>query len=203
MEYTIQQLSTDVLGRLGEQPVAELPADLPTVAEALERKLRAALPEVGARLICEAPAEKLGGGGEYGGLSVLQIEARRLPCGLYGFDVEVPADFVRLVVMRMESWDRDVHEVAMPGEEQHLRQYSPEAGIAGCGSRPRVYLNFGRSGMVLTAIGSDDDADRLAVLGLWRMPIADGAGKFQFPAPLYPALVSAMLLSRTRCASKA
>lgn len=193
MEYTIQQLSADVLGRLGEQPVADLPADLPTVAEALERKLRAALPEVGTMLISDAPAGKLGAGGEYGGISGLQAEARRMPCGLYGFDVEVPADFVRLVRMRMASWERDAHEAAMPGDEQHQRQYSPEAGIAGCGSRPRVYLNFGRHGMVLTAVGSEDATDALSGLGLWRMPIADSAGKFQFPAPLYPALVSAML----------
>lgn len=192
MTFSLQRLQKDVLARLGESVRAadsSLPVAIPGVAEVLEKKVETLLPSVGCGLIASAPLSALGVGEELSGEST----AVEMPCGLYAHDIAIPEDFIRIVSVRMESWHRSAVSVSMPEEPGWMRQWSPEPAIAGCKVSPRVYL-LQEGGLRLRCCGSDSEDDALAWLGMWRIPRADGVGRFCFPQGLYEELVSDMAL---------
>lgn len=184
MEYSIDQLRDDVLLRKGETRMEALQGmqGVPTVADVVEAKVRSLLPEVGRRLILEAPSERLVGAEKYESVGV----ARKLSNGLYVFEFTIPDDFLRLVSMRMASWRSMVHSVVTPDLKSYCRRFSDEPGISGCQSRPKVYL----CDNILSAYSSDSSSDAPEHFLYWRLPIADKNGKFRFPASLYPDLVA-------------
>ena len=188
MRYSIDQTAEDVMSALGEtsgvSPSSGM-AGIPTLRDILKRKISSFLPEAGKKLLVEASAEMLAGAEDYHA----EVSARKVPAGLYAVDIPLPEDFVRLVSLRMRSWQRGVDKVFTSASDCFQRQYSAEPGIAGCPSRPQAYLGNG----ILTAIGSETASDTLEHLHLWRIPLPDSAGNFHFPAPLYPDLLTRLL----------
>lgn len=193
MIYTLEQIRHDVMSRMGETPEVSPSSSLgsiPHISQILDRKIRSLVPEFGSKLILDAPLEKLTGAEEY----TADITPRKSKCGLYAFDIPLPDDFLRLVSVRMKSWERAVLSVITPDSDKYLCQYSPEPGIAGCPSRPMAYLSPG----ILTAIGSASPSDSLDHLLLWRIPslspsLSDSSSlsdSLSFPASLYPLLLS-------------
>ncbi|MCM1489272.1 MAG: hypothetical protein NC095_00370 [Muribaculum sp.] len=188
MICSIEQLIEDVMSRMGETSEVSPSAGLtgvPTLEDILKRKISSFLPEVGKKLLVEASAEMLAGAEDYH----VEVSARKVPAGLYAVDIPLPEDFVRLVSLKMRSWQRSVEKVFTPGSDGFQRQYSAEPGISGCPLCPQAYLSNG----ILSAIGSETASDTLEHLHLWRIPTPDSAGNFHFPAPLYPDLLSHLI----------
>ena len=88
MEYTLERLQGDVMARLGEiarpQPVLS-GCGVPSPVDVLSVRVGILLPDVGSRLILEAPVELL-----RGEEISLQISILNMPCGIYGAELTVP-----------------------------------------------------------------------------------------------------------------
>lgn len=183
MTYTIGTLADDVMERLGENPrplaASETFGGIPSVRQRMESRVAAMLPEAGSSIILEASVHELSGGEK---LAVTPT-MRKLPCGLYGTWIAIPDDYLRLVSLKMASWERAVSETGV-GE----MQWSRECGIAGCPSRPQAYLALDAGGLNLLGAGSESSSDKLEYCLIWRVPKADTDGNFRFPAALYPKL---------------
>lgn len=193
MEYTLQKLQDDVMARLGEsvQPSASCPGvEIPTVGDIIGKKIRSLLPMVGKRLIMEASSGELGGG------KVMEATAalRLMPCKLYGAEIALPNDFLRLCSVKMKGWSHGLAAVVMPGEPGWSRQWSKEPGIAGCQERPRAYLVSEGGSVKIRAIGSAAESDSLEWLYGWQVPEVGSDGKFHFPDMLYPELIRDLIL---------
>lgn len=186
MTYTIGRLTDDVMERLGENPrplsASASSAGIPSVRQRMESRVASMLPEEGSDIIIEAERNLLSGGENL----TASPEMRMLPCGLYGAEIAMPDDFLRLVSLKMNGWSRAVSVTAEPGAVD--MQWSGEPGIAGCASRPKAYIRLNPDGISLTAVGSVSSSDRVEHCLIWRVPSADGDGKFRFPASLYPKL---------------
>lgn len=200
MTYSIERLADDVLALLGENArspsVSLATGDVPSVRSRIERRIAALLPEIGSEQIAGAPVTVLGGGEPL----TAEVEFRRLPCGLYGADVGLPDDVVRVAAVKMASWERAVSEPIPASSGESGREWSKEPGIAGNPIRPHAYLSIGERGRKLTLCGSETEADRLEICLVWRIPGADGEGKFRYPEILVPALaarIAEAITSRT------
>lgn len=182
MVYTLEELKSDVLARLGEI-ARPLPSSLIASgpAEVIATKAESMLPEIGARLIMEAPAEALGDGYEM----EAEVGMRMMPCGLYASEMQLPEGFLRPVSFKMSSWKRSVSRIVSTESAEWECQWSAESGIAGCPERPRLYME--RS--LLRALGSKTEEDTLSHFNYWAIPMADANGEFRFPKNLYPDLV--------------
>ncbi|MDE5880115.1 MAG: hypothetical protein K2H60_00155, partial [Muribaculaceae bacterium] len=99
--------------------------------------------------------------------------------------ISLPENFVRLVSVRLEGWERSVCRVTGYDDVGSNRQWSAEPGIAGCPERPRCYLDVA-GGLVLRLVGSEM-APVVSDLRVWRLPAAPA---FRFPPLLYPRLVT-------------
>lgn len=195
-KLNIDRLLTDVLARLGETarplpPSADAGgwADVAQPEDVIALKVRASLPEVGARLIREAPPELLGGGAS---AAPPQATRRLMPCGLYAAEVRLPDDFLRLAGARMAGWRHGVGAATPPGDPQWGRQWSAEPAIAGCAERPRAYLDSDSGGLLLRLLGSGEEDADVDFIDLWSTPTLTEAGDFLFPPGLYPELVAAL-----------
>lgn len=190
MVYTIERLESDVKARLGEisrlQP-AFSDSEILSPADVISIKVDSLLPEIGSRLILDAPLELLQGGME---LSA-EIKMRIMPCGLYGAELILPAGFLRLVSIQMTAWGRREGHLILPESTEWECQWSAEEGIAGCPERPRTYLDGG----MIRAVGSRSQTDTLASFRCCVIPNPDSEGRFTFPDPLYPSLVSSIASS--------
>lgn len=193
MRYGLQRLTADVMARLGEtvrpqsqQSVAGELSGVPWPEDIIAVKVASLLGEVGARLISDAPCDRLGSG------MSLDVETvmRMMPCGLYGSEVRLPATFLRLVSAKMEGWRHSAGAAVLPESVEWHRQWSAEAGIAGCPESPRAYLDRDGEGVLLRLLGSESGADTLEWLHVWNVPEADGEGKFDFPEALYAGLIA-------------
>ena len=169
MIYDIDTLIRDVSARVGE------------MADEVALMVESRLPEVGERLLREAPMEMLGQGEELDA----EVTARLMPCGLYAAEISLPEDFVRLVSVRLEGWERSVCRVTGYDSIGSDCQWSAEPGIAGCPERPRCYLDMA-GGLVLRLVGSEK-VPVVSELRVWRLPMAPS---FYFPPLLYPRLVA-------------
>lgn len=190
MLCAIERLESDVKARLGEisrpQP-AFSDSEILSPADVISIKVECLLPEIGSRLILDAPLELLQGGME----SSAEIKMRIMPCGLYGAELILPAGFLRLVSMRMRAWSRSEGHLILPGSAEWECQWSVEEGIAGCPERPRVYFDGG----MIRAVGSRSQTDTLASFRCFNIPNPDSEGSFPFPDLLYPSLVSSIASS--------
>lgn len=186
MVFTIEKLKRDVMARLGEipQPLPSLAVDVPGPADIVSLKVESMLPGKGSRLLREASLEMLGAGCQ----SDVEVTKRKMPCGLYAAEIRLPEGFLRLVSVKMRSWDSSVSKVILPGLAEWECQWSAEPGIAGCPSRPRAYLD----GKILRVVASNTEDDTLERFCCWNMPIPDSEGSFEFPDLLYPELVGAL-----------
>ena len=190
MRYTVERLCADVMERLGETarpPLAPEGSDVPSPEDIVAMKVRSHLSEAGGKLISDAPAELLEGGAVISGLPAMRL----MPCGLYGAEVRLPVGFLRLVSVRMSGWRRSVVEAVAAESPEWGRQWSAEAGIAGCPEAPMAYLYSDADGLLLRLLGCGED-DSLEWLAGWMRPEADGDGEFGFPGALYADLVSAI-----------
>lgn len=200
MKYSIETLTLDVMARLGEfpRPQQSMPplssgsgpflSDIPWPQDVMALKVRSLLPEAGSRLIREAEALPPSSGDSEPRDSVRRL----MPCGLYAAEVPLPEDFLRMGAAKMGEWLHPVAETVAPEDPDWVCQWSSEPGIAGCPTRPRAYLDRSASGLLLRLIGSESKDDVLEWLGLWRIPALDGDGDFDFPAILYPGLLSSL-----------
>lgn len=195
MKYDVEELTRDVMARLGESvrprnPLGEssgLDSGVPWPEDVVALRVRSMLAEVGGRLIRDAPVDLSGGGvGVSSGSGVVR---RLMPCGLYASELRLPGGFLRLVTARMSGWERGVSEVSAPGSPGWGCQWSLEEGIAGCPSRPRAYLDGDGEGAVLRLVGSVSETDALEYVSVWCVPAVDVSGKFDFPESLYGDLV--------------
>lgn len=195
MTYTIETLTEDVMARLGENArplsASESEYGLPSARGLMERRVTKMLPEAGSTLILEASACQLAGGEPAGEAHSMQ----KLPCGLYGAMIGMPADFLRICTVKMAGWQSPVTEAVGIGSGDSGRKWSKHPGIAGCPSRPRVYVGMTDSGLMLTAVGSESATDTPDCCLIWRIPKADAEGRFRFPEALYPALVTLIATS--------
>lgn len=187
MIFSIERLQTDVMARLGEISRSQTPvsvAGIPSPSEAVAAKVAALLPEVGAKLICEASGSKLAGGEALD----TEVTFRLMPCGLNAAEIRLPEEFLALTSLMMAGWERSVSRMIPPDSAGWDCQWSEEPGIAGCRERPRAYSD----GNVLRAVGVDVDAAVLWLRG-WRVPSPGSDSKFHFPASLYPDLVAGII----------
>ncbi len=190
MNYTLSQLVADVMGRVGETAEPS-PSAIPGPGDIIALKVESLLPEVGERLLREAPIAMLGGG--------MPIEAeatsRLMPCGLYAAEVAVPEDFVRFVSAKMVGWERGVERIVCAGDAEWSCQWSEEAGIAGCAARPRGYMVVSDAGRVVRLMGCASPDSELELLRGWVTPHAP---EFHFPSALYPRLITEICKTATR-----
>lgn len=170
------------MSRLGETAEPS-PSAIPGPADVIALKAESLLPGVGAKLLREASAAMLGDGAPV----EATVTMRRMPCGLYAAEVAWPEDFVRLASVKMAGWERSLEPIIYIGDVGWGCQWSEEAGIAGCPSRPKGYVVASSAGRILRLMGSETSADELEWLRWWRIPRGDS---FEFPAALYPTLVS-------------
>lgn len=190
MRFSLHRLTADVMARLGEttRAPAQLSAfpGVPWPEDVISVKVASLLGEVGAALIMDAPRERLGSGLRNG----IEPGMRLMPCGLYGAEIRLPVGFLCLMSVRMSGWARSVETLIYPGTPEWSRQWSREAGIAGCPGRPLAYLDRDGDGLMIRVIGSEDPDDSLLWLSLWRVPAVDEEGGFDFPEALYAGLVA-------------
>ena len=170
MTYSIEKLIRDVAGIAGE------------MADEVALMIEGMLPEIGAGSIRGAPFDRLGGGVPI----AVETASRLMPCGLYAVEVVLPADFLRLVSVKIPGWQRCANHLILPGDAEWECQWSAEPGIAGCPARPRAYLATEGDGMILRLVGSES-AD--ASLGHLRVLTIPAAPEFHFPSQLYPDLI--------------
>ena len=188
MNYSVDQLQTDVMARLGEisRPHSSLSdSDVPAPEDVVALKISSMLPEIGKRMLRDASAEMLGGGMPL----EAEVKTRMMPCGLNSFEIRVPEDFLRLVSVKMSGWRCCVRRLIMPVDAAWEGQWSAEPGIAGCPERPRAYLVDEEEGLMLRLIGSEDPEAALLHLSTFCIP---SAPDFHFPPGLYPELVAAI-----------
>lgn len=189
MVYTLDRLQRDVMARLGENtrpPASYDGLDIPSPVDVIGRKISSLLPEIGTKLIKDAPADNLGAGEPV----ELVVSMRKMPCGLYAGEVGLPEDYLRLVSVKMAGWSRCVTQVIRSADMEWSRQWSEEPGIAGCPDAPRAYLVCEEDGLKLLLIGSEDGVDSLDLLRVCRAPSPAADGTFHFPSSLYPPLIS-------------
>ncbi|MDE7347542.1 MAG: hypothetical protein K2N48_12495 [Muribaculaceae bacterium] len=191
MIYTVDRLRSDVMARLGEiaRPQGLLSdSGVPWPEDVVSVKAVSLLDEVGSELIRRAGIEALGGGVDAS--SGLDVVMRRMPCGLYGAEIRLPGDFLRLASAGMSGWRRDVFVPVFPGSTEWSRQWSAEPGIAGCPDSPRAYVGICGAEMLLRLMGSESVEDSLEHLHVWARPVPDGQGEFTFPESLYTDLIA-------------
>ena len=189
MRYSIRQLESDVMARLGEiaRPHgASVESGVPWPEDVVAVKARSLLGDVGSELIRGAAVESLGG--QVGGFPDCEVAMRKMPCGLYGAEVRLPGGFLRFVSVKMSAWSRSVSTLALPESPSWSRQWSPEPGIAGCRERPRAYLDSDGEGLLLRLLGSESSGDVLEWLHVRTVPEVDDDGEFDFPEALYGRL---------------
>ena len=192
MRYAIERLRTDVMARLGEiaRPQSQSSAsssavDVPWPEDIIGLKVSSLLPEVGSRLIRESPLPLP----DCGASSPEIYRMRQMPCGLYAAEVRLPVTFIRLESAMLSGWSIDVRSAVMPSSPEWSRQWSAEAGIAGCPVRPMAYFDSDSGGPLLRLVGSEMEAAGLEWLNVWTVPEADSSGGFDFPEVLYAELV--------------
>lgn len=189
MVCTLDQLQSDVMSRLGENPrplVSYEGLDIPSPANVIRKKIASLLPEIGSRLIMDSPSDRLGVGEPIEEVATM----RKMPCGLFAGEVALPEDFLRLVAVKMEGWKRNVAQAICSSDMEWNRQWSAEAGIAGCPDAPRAYLVCEENAMKLRLMGSEEGIGSLEFLRICRSPSPDAAGTFHLPQALYPPLIS-------------
>ncbi|MDE6023215.1 MAG: hypothetical protein K2G13_06905, partial [Muribaculaceae bacterium] len=101
------------MARLGEciqSPASHPELGLPVVDEIIAQKLKRELPLVGKRMIADASVAELGGGETF----ETEITMRLMPCGLYGAEIILPHDLVRICSLKMSSWTHGVSEIVKP-----------------------------------------------------------------------------------------
>ena len=176
------------MARLGEiaRPQTSCPASVPAPQDIIAVKAAALLPETGRALIAAAPSEMLGAGEPI----AAGFEMRMMPCGLYAACIRLPEGFVRMVSVKMRGWRVPAGRLILPGDPEFGCQWSAEPGIAGCVSRPRVYLAGGGDSLLLRALGSDTEEDEPEWVRGWNVPDAVDGSEFVFPSALYPRLVA-------------
>lgn len=196
MRFTIERLQTDVMARLGEiaRPQGPLSGTsaldgVPWPEDIIGKRAASYLGEVGSKLIMEASASEFGSGVSDSGR---EVSWRLMPCGLYGAEVRLPGGFLRLVSVMMSGWRRSVVSAVMPESPEWSRQWSAEAGIAGCPERPRAYVDCDGAGSLLRLVGSESEEDALEWLCGWSVPSVNEEGEFEFPESLYGDLVGAI-----------
>ena len=188
MKYSVNQLQTDVMARLGEisRPLSSLSdLDVPSPEDVVALKISSMLPEVGKSILCGASAEMLAGG------MPLQSEVITwmMPCSLYAVELLLPEDFLRLVSVSILGWHRGVSGLILPGDAAWECQWSVEPGIAGCPARPQAYLVASGEGRKLRLLGSEGPDAALEHLSILCIP---SAPDFHFPPRLYPELVASI-----------
>lgn len=189
MNYSITRVSGDLLSRMGENGSSPSPSGSAlSLMETMEERVRVLLPEIGRRLLLEAPAGIPASGEHY----PTSLTFRKMPCGLYCAEAGLPEDFVGLESVKMSGWERSAHEVIGPEESRHGCQWSAEEGIAGSPEKPRVYFCQRPSGGILTLMGSEGTSDTLDHLIIRRAPTIDSEGGFRFPEALYSALIAGL-----------
>lgn len=197
MKFTFQKLQADVMARLGEiarpQGLSESQPELsgvPWPEDIIGLKVRSMLPQVGAELIREAPLGVVGC--PVVGLSGSPVSMKEMPCGLYGAEVRLPEEFLRLVSVKMSGWRGCIYSLISPEMSDWRRQWSPHPAIAGCAEWPRAYLDSDGEGLLLRLVGSVTAEESLEWLRLWTVPAVDDLGEFDFPEVLYPQLVGSI-----------
>ena len=192
MRFSIDRLRTDVMARMGEiaRPRGQSPTQsaidaVPWPEDIIVVKVSSLLPEVGSRLIRESPLLLP----DCGASSPEICRMRQMPCGLYAAEVRLPVTFIRLESAMLSGWRIDVRSVVMPSSPEWSRQWSAEAGIAGCPVRPMAYVDSDSGGPLLRLVGSEMEAAALEWLNVWTVPEPDSSGGFDFPEVLYAELV--------------
>lgn len=191
MRLAVASLEADVMARLGEkarQGSTGSSAGVPWPEDVVALKIGALLPEQGAALIKEAPHHMLGSGVSL----TVSPTWRLMPCGLYAAEIPLPEGFLRLVAAKMSGWRGSVYSLIGPDNAGWSRQWSTHMGIAGCPEWPRAYLDSSGGGPLLRLVGSVEADCQPERLGVWSVPSVSSDGKFDFPEPLYPALVGAI-----------
>lgn len=186
----LTDLTDEVLTRLGEnaRPLSDLTAvaGIPSLRSRMEMRVKSLLPEAGRTVLLEALPHQLTGGDNIQSISGME----KLPCGQYAASVPLPADFVRLVSVKMKSWTRPATEAVTPDSGGWGRQWAADAGIAGCSTRPMAYISNTPDGLRLTLAGSETAADSLQHCLIWCLPQADSDGNFRFPETMVSSLAS-------------
>lgn len=192
MTFTIEELKTDVMRRLG---IVLRP--LPDTAETsyagdsdiIDGQIRSLVPSLGATLIAEAPLHLLGDAE----CILPRVEFVTLPCGMKGAQAEIEPDVIRIVSVKMKSWDRECREVIMPGDPRAAMRRSREVGISGCPESPKCYLEGGATSRRTLLCGSRDASDTLEWFWVWKRPSFTADGRFHFPVLLYPQLLDGII----------
>ncbi len=189
MNYTLQRLISDVMGRVGETAQPS-PSAIPGPGDIIALRVESLLPEIGKRLLLEAPLAMLGEG------IPLEAEAtsRLMPCGLYAAEVAMPEDFVRFVSAKMEGWGRSVERIICAVDAEWGCQWSEEEGIAGCAARPRAFMVVSEAGRSLRLMGTVSASATIEWLRVWVTPYAP---EFHFPTALYPQLIKEICKTAT------
>lgn len=197
------KLQADVMALSGENPrqrQSVSAVDALWAVDALAIKIKALLPICGKTLLKEASHLALGGGEEL----TPKFTCKKMPCGLYAVDMQLPATTIRTVSLSVPGWKRDVSRVITADSAEWERQWSAEAGIAGCPTMPIAYIGASQSGVMLRAMSiekpfaietdTDTETDNTTPprVSIWREPETDEDNKFQFPENLYSELVSAI-----------
>lgn len=198
MQYTIVRLQTDVMALSGENP-RQLESFGATSGiwtyDAHSLRIRALLPICGRTLLSEASRQLLGGGEEM----TPQYTCKKMPCGLYAVDIELPATTVRIVSIYIPGWERDLSKLITPDSAEWNRQWSAEPCIAGCSSNPIAYIDASTGGIRLRAMSIDkpfaqeaeydDENSGKPLVAVWKLPEVDEDDNFQFPEGIYMELV--------------
>lgn len=189
MIYTLQRLISDVMGRLGETAQPS-PSDIPGPGDIIALRVESLLPEIGERLLLEAPFAMLGEGMPI----ATETTSRLMPCGLYAAEVGMPEDFVRFVSAKMDGWGRSVERIICAVDAEWGCQWSEEEGIAGCAARPRAYMVVSEAGRRLRLMGNVSASTTIEWMRVWVTPYAP---EFHFPSALYPQLIKEICKTAT------
>jgi hypothetical protein len=145
MNYSVEQLVREARVAIdrnnNSQPLASLgDVDTLTVDEIIESKI-----EDAARLVESSASHDLLDHGKPFGESVIWESQPGYGAG----KINLPEDFMRLVVFRMSDWYTPATEVITDNDPLYLQQSSRYAGVRGNPQRPVVAIVHGATGQML------------------------------------------------------
>lgn len=182
MVYKITHIARDVRIAIDENKTSEqLIADDDIDTLSLEEIIRSKIVEAVRRVITEAPTHLLDGGVPFGDAIYWRNQ-----CSGW---ILLPDDFMRLVIFKMNDWERPVYEPITAADPQYQLQFSRYKGLRGNPQKPVVAIVSRAEGRALELFSCKSQNATVEQAVYIPQPRVDCDGGINIPERCYMSVV--------------
>lgn len=182
MIYNIPKIARDVRIAIDENKTSNqllTEDDIDTLS--VEEIVRSKIVEAVRRVVSEAPVHLLDGGLHFGD----SIFWKDKCCGW----TRLPDNFMRLLIFKMNDWERPVYEAITADDPRYALQSSRYKGIRGTAQRPVVAIVTRTEGRVLEFYSCKSEEATVEQALYYPLPYRDHEDGVKIPERCYHAVV--------------